>query len=84
MGQRDRRILEDNLIAANRVLITLGTIDPRERTTLMSPSIRECLQVYADLLKCQATLPLSAIEYASLAGILNRLKAYLTYFGEDV
>jgi hypothetical protein len=84
MGQEERETLRDHLIAANRVLMTLGTIDPKERTTLMSPAIRECMQVYADLLYLMGTLRLSADETASLQGILERLRGHLTYFGEDI
>jgi hypothetical protein len=84
VGQEARESLRSHLIAANRVLITLGAIDPEERTTLMSPEIRECMEVYADLLQCRARLPLSSAESASVTGILDRLKAYLSCFGEDV
>jgi hypothetical protein len=84
MNAADEERLRDHLIAANRMLITLGSVDPKERTTLMSPAIRECIQVYADLLHLKVTLMLSAAESQSLQGILERLKAYLTYFGEDV
>jgi hypothetical protein len=66
MSDEDRRRLQDRLMAANRVLILLGAIDSRERTTLMSPAIRECMQVYADLLKFHATASLSGSESASL------------------
>jgi hypothetical protein len=84
MNQSEQVTLRDHLIAANRVLITLATIDPKERTTLMSPAICECMQVYADLLKFQVTLPPAAPETASVQAVLERLKAYLQYFGEDV
>jgi hypothetical protein len=83
-GQNDHETLRDHLMAANRVLVTLSAIDPRERTTLMSPAIRECMAVYSDLLRCEIALSLSATESASLQGALGRLKAYLSYFGEDV
>jgi hypothetical protein len=82
MGQRAS--LSDLLIAANRILIELAAIDPKERTTAMSPAIRECMRVYTDLLLFQATTPLSDGDGKSLQGVVERMKTHLTYFGEDV
>jgi hypothetical protein len=82
MGQRAS--FSDLLIAANRILLELAAIDPKERTTAMSPAIRECLRVYTDLLRFEATAPLTAVDDASLRGVMERMKTHLTYFGEDV
>jgi hypothetical protein len=79
-----RASLSDLLIAANRILLELAAIDPRERTTAMSPAIRECLRVYTDLLLFEATAPLSDGDGLSLRGVMERMKTHLTYFGEDV
>jgi hypothetical protein len=72
------------LIAANRVLLELSAIDPKERTTLMSPAIRECLRVYCDLMAYHATGLLSEEDDQSLQRVMVRMKAHLTYLGEDV
>lgn len=80
----DRSFFQNQLIEANRALITLGAIDLRERNPLTSCAVRDCLQVYILLLHCQASMNLSPDEAHSLVRLLDRLKAHLESFGEDV
>jgi hypothetical protein len=82
MGQRAN--LSDLLIAANRILLELVAIDPKERTTATSLAIRECLRAYTDLLLFQATASLPDGDGKSLQGVMERMKTQLVYLGEDV
>jgi hypothetical protein len=83
MTEGERAFFHNQLIEANRALITLGAIDPRERSPLTSPAIRDCFVVYTQLLNCQ-DLPLSPDESATARMVADRLKTYLRLYGEDV
>lgn len=76
--------LYEQLIQANRALLTLETIDLKERSTTTSLALQECLTAYTDLLHLQETLPLSADDCAHMQQIVDRLRAQLLFFGEDV
>lgn len=84
MNNTDRAFFHNQLIEANRALISLGRIDLKERTAIASVVVRECMQAYAHLLHVQGSTPLLPDEAASLQGLLDRLRAQLTFFGKDV
>ena len=84
MTDGERAFFHNQLIEANRALITLGMIDLRERNPLAYPAVRDCMQVYSQLLHCQVSMPLSADESGVLQPVVDRLRAYLKMFGEDV
>lgn len=84
MNKGEQAIFRDQLFEANRALIALGTVNVREMNALTSFTVRDCLCAYIALLKCRAEMPLSPNESSGLQGVLNRLRAYLIYFGEDV
>ena len=83
MDDGDLKFLNNQLIEANRALITLGAFDLRERNPLISPAVRDCIQVYSQLPHCQQRMSLSVDEYARLQAVLNRLKSCLRSFGQD-
>lgn len=84
MVNYDGESLNEHLIAANRILIELASLDPRERATLMSPAIQECVRVYSELLRFQATASLSDGDGEFLHRVMERMKPYLKCFGEDL
>jgi len=82
MGQRPS--FRDLLTAANRILLELNAMDPKERPTLLSPVVRDCMRVYSELQAFQATAQLPDREGQFLQGVMDRMKTHLTSFGEDV
>ncbi len=84
MQSTDRALIESLLADANRILLILAALDLRERNPLISPALRDSLQVYTQLQQYQATASLAKDESASVDEVLARLKSYLRYFGEDV
>jgi len=84
MTAGERALFHNNLIEANRALAALGTINIRERSPLTSAALRDCMQVYTQLLRCQASLPLDEEEAKVLGSALDRIRSYLKFHGEDV
>ena len=74
----------NNLIQANRALIELGAIEWRERDNSVSTTVRNCLLTYTNLLTYQQSTSLGPDQSAQLQVVLDRLKACLRFFGEDV
>lgn len=84
MQSTDRALIESLLADANRILLTLAALDLRERNPLISPALRDSLQVYTQLRQCRTTVLLTKNESTRVDEALAHLKAYLRYFSEDV
>jgi hypothetical protein len=81
---RKESIFVNTLIEANRALIALGAIDRREPNASASESLHDCLQTYTNLLTFQRNVGLSPAQSKQLQNVLDRLRAHLQFFGEDV
>jgi hypothetical protein len=77
-------LFANSLVEANRALIALGTIDKREWYTSAPATVRDCRFAYANLLAFKNIVGLTPTQSAQLETVLDRLKAHLRFFGEDV
>jgi hypothetical protein len=84
MASEIQPTFSNSLIEANRALIELGAIHCRERDNSVSKTVRDCLFTYTHLLTFQQSTSLGPDQSAQLQVVLDRLKAYLRFFGEDV
>jgi hypothetical protein len=84
MATDSQILFENNLIEANRALIAIGSIDRRERDTSASETVRNCLYTYIDLLTFRQNAGLTPDQSAQLQSVLDRLKAHLRFFGQDI
>jgi hypothetical protein len=77
-------VLKSRLIEANRALIGLGAIDRKQRDPSFSKTVHDALRVYFELLSCNQLLTFSETESLQLQFVIDRLRATLLFFGEDV
>ncbi len=77
-------LFKHGLIEANRALIALAAIDERDRDSSISGTLQVSLLVYTDLLAMTQMNGFSSAQEEQIQAVLDRLKAYLKYFGEEV
>jgi hypothetical protein len=84
MDETQRSLFIDELIAANRALIALAALDRRTPSHLTAEALHECRAAYVRLLQCQTDIPFDGDEALGLQKLLDRLRAGLQSFGEDI
>ena len=72
------------LTDANSVLITLDAIEKPELRLQFSFALQEARLVYLGLLAWQQTATLSTDEADRLQSVIDRLRARLSFFGQNV
>ena len=84
MNEAERIALHNALIAANRSLTDMARLGATGHNPNRKIVIRDCADAYRRLLRTQEMLPLSMAEFANVQRVLDRLRANLKFFGEDV
>jgi hypothetical protein len=84
MSSDDRETMIAHISEANRVLILLDSMGPRDSRRSISRAVRDAHRAYDALLASQETIRLTVGEASEVQNLADRLKARLRFFGDKV
>jgi hypothetical protein len=82
MGSHDRETMVSQISEANRALILLDSMGPRDSRRARIRAVRDAQRAYDALLASLTSICLTAREASDVQHLVDRLRARLRFFGD--